>query len=86
MADNILKDIGTIKMTKGEWEEIQKSISSWANLHRWIQQGVNQRELLKAMHIELNTKKRYAIVKRLHQAYCKLRNKADFQLIEGLID
>ncbi len=79
---NIIYKIKRVKIAEHKREEIQKKISNWHSLHRWIAEGMNEDDILKAMKIELMSKQRYGIIKRLHQKYTRTNAKDEFAQIE----
>jgi hypothetical protein len=79
------KEIRLAKIAKKDYAGFQAAVSSSSSVHRWINQGASTDELLKAIKVELENKKRYAIIKRLHQKYTKLRAQDEFDYLESIM-
>lgn len=85
MDCQLQKELDLIEISKENHIMIQHAVSSSANVHRWINQGASASDILRALKVELETKKRYAIVKRLHQKYTKLRAQNEFNYFESIL-
>jgi hypothetical protein len=85
MACKLQQELDNIEISETNYIMIQHAISSSANVHRWINQGASESDLLRALKVELETSKRYAIVKRLHQKYTKLRSQDEFNYFESIL-
>lgn len=75
-----------IKLTSIEIKQIKSQISCWNNLHFFLSEYPDNKELiLNALYVEITTKKRKNIIKRLYQRYAKLNNRDQFNSLIELL-
>jgi len=86
---NFAQEILKIEMSEGEYVQIIRDISNWQKVQLLFDNNKDEDDFLcylrKALQVEMKTKRRWTIIKRLHQGYHNLVRQRELKSIMDIV-